>query len=194
MIKKWMICTVLAGALLLGGCGAKEAETDGEQSSTTAGTDTQDNTAEDSSEQNAVQQENAAEENAAQAQDENGEVNMASENRQIRVSAQDGSEIIFELNDSSAASDLYEQLPLSVEIEDFSDNEKIFYPEELDISDTPLAGTEIGTLAYYAPWGDVVMFYGEYSEKPSLYELGHVVSGGEVIPELTGTVMIEAVL
>lgn len=126
-------------------------------------------------------------------ENENGEMNMTSANRQIRVTAEDGGEIIFELNESTAASDLYGQLPLSVEIEDFSDNEKIFYPEELDTSDTPLAEMEIGTLAYYEPWGDVVMFYGEYSENSSLYELGHVVSGGELIPELAGTVEIEAV-
>ena len=126
-------------------------------------------------------------------ENEKGEMKMASANRQIRVTAEDGGEIIFELNESTAASDLYGQLPLSVEIEDFSDNEKIFYPEELDTSDTPLAEMEIGTLAYYEPWGDVVMFYGEYSENSSLYELGHVVSGGELIPELAGTVEIEAV-
>lgn len=61
-------------------------------------------------------------------ENENGEMHMTSANRQIRVTAEDGGEIIFELNESTAASDLYGQLPLSVEIEDFSDNEKIFYP------------------------------------------------------------------
>lgn len=114
------------------------------------------------------------------------------ENRQIRVLTEDGGVIVFELNDSSAADDLYAQLPLTTQIEDFSTNEKIFYPEELDISDTPQAGTEIGTLAYYAPWGDVVMFYEAYQANASLYELGYVVSGEELIPGLSGTVTIEA--
>ena len=114
------------------------------------------------------------------------------ENRQIRVLTEDGGTIVFELNDSSAADDLYAQLPLTTQIEDFSTNEKIFYPEELDISDTPQAGTEIGTLAYYAPWGDVVMFYEAYQANASLYELGYVVSGEELIPGLSGTVTIEA--
>ena len=77
-------------------------------------------------------------------ENENGEMNMTSANRQIRVTAEDVGAIIFELNESKAASDLYGQLPLSVEIEDFSDNEKIFYPEELDTSYTPLAEMEIG--------------------------------------------------
>ena len=98
------------------------------------------------------------------------------------------------LGGASAAASLGEQLPITVEVEDFSTNEKIFYPpQELDTSDTPAAEGGAGTLAYYAPWGDVVMFYGEYSENSSLYELGHVVSGGELIPELAGTVEIEAV-
>ena len=50
-----------------------------------------------------------------------------------------------------------------------------------------------GTLAYYAPWGDVVMFYDEYSENPSLYELGQAVSGGELVGQLSGTIMIDIV-
>ena len=50
-----------------------------------------------------------------------------------------------------------------------------------------------GTLAYYAPWGDVVLFYDSYSANPSLYELGQVVSGGELVGELSGTVVIQPV-
>lgn len=139
----------------------------------------------------------AADTQAGSTEDENteaGEENIVAEteNRQIRVLTEEGGTILFELNDSSASGDLYAQLPLTVQIEDFSTNEKIFYPEELDISDTPQAGMAVGTLAYYAPWGDVVMFYGEYNENPSLYELGHVVSGEELIPDLSGSVTIEA--
>ena len=48
------------------------------------------------------------------------------ENRQIRVLTAEGGTILFELNDSSASGDLYAQLPLTVQIEDFSTNEKIF--------------------------------------------------------------------
>ena len=41
--------------------------------------------------------------------------------------------------------------------------------------------------------GDVVMFYGDYNENPSLYELGYAVSGAEQISGMSGTVTIEAV-
>ena len=81
---------------------------------------------------------------------------------------------------------------LTIEVEDYSNNEKIFYPEEeLDTSDSPLAQDGAGTLAYYEPWGDVVFFYGDYSENPGLFELGQVVSGGDLISQMSGTITIE---
>ena len=87
-----------------------------------------------------------------------------------------------------------EQLPLTVEIENYSTNEKIFYPpEKLDTRDSPLAKGGIGTLAYYEPWGDVVFFYGDYRENSSLFELGKVVSGEEMICEMSGTLTIDFV-
>ncbi len=48
-----------------------------------------------------------------------------------------------------------------------------------------------GVLAYYEPWGDVVMFYGDFNQNSSLYELGHVVSGEELIQEISGTITID---
>ena len=76
-----------------------------------------------------------------------------------------GNRIFCELNDSPAARSLLTQLPLAQ------------------------AGT--GTLAYYEPWGDVVFFYGEYNENPGLFELGQVVSGEELIAQMSGTITIE---
>ena len=99
---------------------------------------------------------------------------------------------VFELNNSQAASDLYAQLPLSLKVENYSDYEKIFYPpKKLNTSNTPQADAKAGTLAYYAPWGDVVMFYGDFGSAAGLYELGHAISGGEHINKMTGTLRIE---
>ena len=105
-----------------------------------------------------------------------------------------GNTTVFELNNSPAARDLYAQLPLSITVENYSNNEKIFYPpEKLNTTDTPQADARIGTLAYYAPWGDVVMFYGSFGSAPELYELGHAVSGSEYIQGMSGTIQIEKV-
>ena len=102
-----------------------------------------------------------------------------------------GNTIVYGLNDSQAAKDLYAQLPLTIEVEDYSTNEKIFYPsEKLDASDAPVADEGKGTLAYYAPWGDVVMFYDHFGKSSNLYELGMVISGEEFIEDLSGSVEI----
>jgi hypothetical protein len=87
----------------------------------------------------------------------------------IRVKA-NGKTVVVELNDSTAAKTLYDQLPLSIAVENFGGNEKIFYPpEKLDTANTPLAEScKVGTLAYYAPWGDVVMFYGSFGSASGL--------------------------
>lgn len=101
--------------------------------------------------------------------------------------------IVYELNGSPAAQALYRQLPLTLPVEDFGTNEKIVYPpEELDTADTPMAEDGAGTLAYYAAWGDVVLFYGDYSPNGSLYELGQAVSGTEQVEHLSGALEITA--
>ena len=113
--------------------------------------------------------------------------------RQLQVQS-DGGTVVYQLNDSAAADALLAQLPLTVEVEDYSTNEKIFYPPQaLDTADAPPAEGGTGTLAYYAPWGDVVMFYGDYNASSSLYELGQAVSGGDLVGSLSGAITLTAV-
>jgi hypothetical protein len=108
----------------------------------------------------------------------------------IQVKA-NGTTTVFELNNSPAAQDLYAQLPLRIAVENYSDNEKIFYPpKKLNTADTPKANAKAGTLAYYAPWGDVVMFYKDFGSAAGLYELGHAVSGSEYIQGMSGTIQV----
>jgi hypothetical protein len=103
-----------------------------------------------------------------------------------------GNNTRFELNDSPAAAALYAQLPLTLKAESYSNNEMIFYPpEKLATDHTPLANAKAGTLAYYAPWGDVVMFYKDFGSASGLYELGQAVSGAEHIRKISGTIKVE---
>lgn len=105
-----------------------------------------------------------------------------------------GNKIVVDLNNSQAAKDLYAQLPLIVENEDFADNEKTFYPlEKLDVTDAPHTDGNVGTLAYYEPWGDVVIFYGEYQPNDALYELGKVSSGSEYMKEISGKMTVSVI-
>lgn len=117
---------------------------------------------------------------------------ISTQTKIIKLTTTNNQTIEIELNNSPAANDLYNQLPLSIDLEDYSTNEKIFYPpNKLNTESTPKATPKIGTLAYYEPWGDVVIFYDNFRANNDLYELGHVISGEDIVSELSGTVTIE---
>lgn len=117
---------------------------------------------------------------------------MSGGNMKIRV-ATDDYEVIFALNDTSAAASLYGQLPLTIDVENYSNNEKIFYPEKLDCTDVIEGTCGAGTLAYFSPWDDVVMFYGPQSKYPGLYILGEAIEGADNIRNLSGKIEITKV-
>lgn len=146
-------------------------------------------------EQSTHNDQNSATEPAAEETTGIGQASAADSARDttfIRLTTEDGTVIEYSLNDSQAAADLYSQLPLTIEVEDYSTNEKIFYPpEELDTGDAPEAAGGAGVLAYYEPWGDMVLFYDDFGTASGLYELGTVTSGSENISELSGSVRIE---
>jgi hypothetical protein len=103
-----------------------------------------------------------------------------------------GKTTVFTLNNSTAARELIAQLPLAIKVENYSHNEKIFYPpKKLNTDSTPSANAKAGTLAYYAPWGNVVMFFKDFGSASGLYELGQAVSGSEHIQGLSGMIRIE---
>jgi len=109
----------------------------------------------------------------------------------IKVTS-NGKTTVFQLNNGTAAKELYAQLPLNLDVKDFGGNEKIFYPpNKLSTANTPSANSKKGSLSYYAPWGDVVMFYKDFGSAPGLYELGNAVSGAENISQMRETILIE---
>ena len=112
----------------------------------------------------------------------------------MKISVSDGkNKIIYELNASGQSKSLYGQLPLKVQIENYSTNEKIFYPKEkLPLKNGVEGSGDSGTLAYFSPWGNVVLFYGKFNEYPGLFILGKAVSGAENIKNLSGIVNVEA--
>ena len=112
----------------------------------------------------------------------------------IRVS--DGTyDTTFYLNETSAAKSLYEMLPLEVKVENYSNNEKIFYPPTtVSYGDDCIEGDcPAGTLALFSPWGNVVMYYAAASRYSGLYILGQAVEGADNIQNLSGTIRVEAV-
>ena len=78
------------------------------------------------------------------------------------------------LNDSDAAKAFYAMLPLNLKLENFGDLEKIFYlPGKLDtVGMSANERVQSGDITYYAPWGNVAIFYKPYGGNSDLYKLG----------------------
>lgn len=129
------------------------------------------------------------EEEAGQPETDMETESIEEEVMKIKVTKEDYV-IVFTLNDTSAAISLYEQLPLIVNVENYSNNEKIFYADKLDCTNVIEGDCPVGTLAYFSPWGNVVMYYGPASQYPGLYILGEAVEGAENISNLTGEITI----
>ena len=130
----------------------------------------------------------SAESDKAAAEEETA--TAAAEQRLLRVQTAAG-EIVFELNDSPAAASLLAQLPLTVETEPYGSNEITFQPPaELDVTDGVEGGGTAGMLGYFAPWNNVVMYYGDFGAYPGLYILGEAVEGAELIREVSGEITV----
>lgn len=112
----------------------------------------------------------------------------------MQVTDEQGMKVTVQLNGSPAAQSLAAQLPMDIDMENYSTNEKIFYPsQKLDTQQTPRAANKVGTLAYYEPWGDVVFFYGAFRPNEDLYELGQITEDSQTIAQLSGRVHLELV-
>ncbi|MBB4956255.1 hypothetical protein H4S14_004355 [Agrobacterium vitis] len=89
------------------------------------------------------------------------------------------------LYDNHSARDFASMLPLDLKIEDYSNNEKIAYlPRKLtEEGSGPFGNEQPGDVCYYAPWGNVILFYASYRYSSGLIRLGRVDGGIE--PMLT---------
>ncbi len=93
------------------------------------------------------------------------------------------------LADTAAARDFYALLPLTLTLEDYAASEKIAnLPKKLSTAGAPrsYAGKK-GDLTYYAPWGNLAMFYkgeGKGGGDAGLVYLGAIDEGLEQLAEL----------
>lgn len=95
----------------------------------------------------------------------------------------EGATITAILDDSPAARDFTSLLPLTLTLDDYHSTEKISYlPRRLSIEGAP-AGIDPspGDLTYYAPWGNLAIFYRDFGYSRGLVKLGAIVSGGEAL-------------
>jgi len=87
------------------------------------------------------------------------------------------------LLDNATARDFLSLLPMTLTLEDYAATEKISYlPRKLSTAGAP-AGSDpsVGDIAYYAPWGNLAIFYRDFGYSKGLIRLGRIDSGIEAL-------------
>lgn len=80
------------------------------------------------------------------------------------------------LIDSKTTQDFISLLPLTLTLEDYANTEKISdLPRRLSTEDAP-SGSDpsVGDIAYYAPWGNLAMYYNDFGYSNGLVILGKI--------------------
>ena len=108
------------------------------------------------------------------------------ENVRIKLTVNGNEEVFVKLEDNQASRDFLEMLPLTLTFEDFNSTEKIAtLPNELGTEGQPFGYTpKTGDFAYYAPWGNISVFYKDFRYSNSLYKLGTIESGTEIFENM----------
>jgi hypothetical protein len=83
------------------------------------------------------------------------------------------------LADNPTAKDFHSMLPLTLILDDYAATEKIAYlRRKLSREKAPAgAAPAIGDIAYYAPWGNLAIFYKNFDYSRGLIKLGTLDSG-----------------
>ena len=94
-----------------------------------------------------------------------------------------GKTMTARLDDTPTARDFLSLLPMTLTLEDYAATEKISYLQrKLSTAGAP-AGTDpsIGDITYYAPWGNLAIFYKDFGYASGLIRLGRIDSGIEAL-------------
>ncbi|MBL27108.1 MAG: hypothetical protein CMM50_06100 [Rhodospirillaceae bacterium] len=95
----------------------------------------------------------------------------------------EGMAVTATLEDNQTARDFVALLPFATMLEDYASTEKIAgLPRRLNTDNAP-AGIDpsVGDITYYAPWGNLAVFYRDFSYARGLVKLGSIDSGIEVL-------------
>jgi len=103
-------------------------------------------------------------------------------NMKINLKLQDKT-LTARLYDTPTARDFASMLPLTLILEDYSKTEKISdLPKKLTREGAPAgADPSVGDIAYYAPWGNLALFYKDFRHSDGLILLGKLDGGAETV-------------
>ena len=92
------------------------------------------------------------------------------------------------LEDNATTRDFVSLLPLNLMLRDYAATEKVSdLPRRLSTSGTPPGfDPQVGDLAYYAPWGNLAIYYRDFTYSNGLVKLGHFESGADTLGRIAG--------
>jgi hypothetical protein len=104
-------------------------------------------------------------------------------------------EVIVNMDDNPTSKDFLSLLPLTLTFEDYVGTEKISYPSNKLSTEKAPSGMDptIGDFTYFAPWGNLAIYYKDFGYSKGLIKLGEIKSGIEKLENLNGdfSVVIE---
>jgi len=105
---------------------------------------------------------------------ENDKPETEIESMKLKVTV--GSAILMAtFSDNPTTRDFISLLPLTVKLDDYSNTEKIFYPErKLSTQNAPADINAVtGDITYYSPWGNIAIFYKDFGNSRGLIRIAH---------------------
>lgn len=87
------------------------------------------------------------------------------------------------LEDNATSRDFVSLLPLTLTLRDYAETEKVSdLPKRLSTEGAPPgADPSVGDIAYYAPWGNLAVYYRDFGYSDGLVKLGKIDSGDEAL-------------
>jgi hypothetical protein len=97
--------------------------------------------------------------------------------------------------DSETTRDFISLLPLTLTLSDYAQTEKVSdLPRRLSTAGAPDGvDPDVGDIAYYAPWGNLAIYYRDFGYSSGLMKLGSIESGVDELGRMSGdfTITIE---
>jgi len=95
----------------------------------------------------------------------------------------DGKPITATLQDNATSRDFLSLLPLTLTLKDHASTEKVSdLPRRLSTAGAPAgADPDVADIAYYAPWGNLAIYYKDFGYSEGLVRLGRIDSGIEAL-------------
>lgn len=94
-------------------------------------------------------------------------------------------EVVALFNDNAASRDFLALLPVTLTLQDYHNTEKISdLSKTLSTQGAPEGiDPQTGDITYYAPWGNLAIFYRDFSYSRGLVRLGRIESGIDVLTQ-----------